>query len=106
MYDNDNVEDYICLAIYLLLCVSKLNKRVHLIIIILSRENCMAGKIKELIDCILEQRAGTNQTLRNTTKVKLQLKGINVDEYTKASPDDTAVIEKLTEVAKQLNVTF
>ena len=64
----------------------------------------MAGKMKELIDCILEQRA--NQTLRNTTKVKLQLKGINVDEYTKASPDDTAVIEKLTEVAKQLNVTF
>ena len=64
----------------------------------------MAGKIKKIIDQIVEQRSGGNETLKHTTMTKLQLKGIRINDFTASSPDDPAVINKLYEIAGQLSV--
>lgn len=64
----------------------------------------MAGKIRTMIDSIMEQRAQGNPVLLSTTKTKLLLKGIRVDDYTSSSEDDPAVIEKLIAIAKDLNI--
>lgn len=63
----------------------------------------MTGTIQKIIKQIIEQRAGTNQILINTTLTKLQLKGIDAKKYTDKSADDPQIIQKLLEIAKQLN---
>lgn len=64
----------------------------------------MAGKIHELIDKIIAERAKGNPTLITTTKTKFIFKGINPSSYDSNSPDDPAVIEKIMGIAKELNV--
>lgn len=66
----------------------------------------MAGKIKEIIDTIVDKRAGGNSTIANLTKSKIVMKGINPEKYDSSSPDDPAVIEKLVALAKELNVNI
>ncbi|MDU2064506.1 MAG: hypothetical protein E6713_06645 [Sporomusaceae bacterium] len=66
----------------------------------------MAGQIKSMCDKIIAQRASGNPTMEKITKTKLVLKGINPDQYTVNSPDDPAVLAKLTQVAKELGVTL
>lgn len=63
----------------------------------------MAGKIKKMIDAIIEQRAQGNKVLEGVVKMKLILKGIDPKNYTVSSPDDPAVIGKLQEVMKEFN---
>ena len=53
----------------------------------------MAGKIKLLIDNLVEQRAQGNPSLESTTRTKLLLKGIDGTKYTASSDDDPAIIE-------------
>ncbi len=55
----------------------------------------MAGKIRQMIDLILNQRAKDNPMLERVLKTKLMLKGINPKNYTPESQDDPAVILKL-----------
>ena len=55
----------------------------------------MAGKIRQMIDLIINQRAKDNPMLERVIKTKLMLKGINPKKYTLESPDDPAVIQKL-----------
>jgi hypothetical protein len=64
----------------------------------------VAGKVKRAIDTIIQQRAGGNQLLVTTTKAKLVLKGINPDVYSATSPDDPAVLAKLTQLAAELGI--
>lgn len=66
----------------------------------------MAGQIKTMINQILDKRSNGNEAIRSTTKTKLILKGINVDYYTAASEDDPAVIQKLKELAKELDISL
>lgn len=66
----------------------------------------MAGKVKQLIDTIVEKRSGGNSTIANLTKSKMVMKGINPEKYDGNSPDDPAVIEKLVALAKELNVNI
>lgn len=66
----------------------------------------MAGKIKKVINQIIEQRAGNNPILISTTRTKLQLKGIDIDKYSDSSPDDNGILEKLIEISKQLNTVI
>lgn len=66
----------------------------------------MAGKIKILIDTIVEKRAGGNSTIANLTKSKMVMKGINPEKYMSNSPDDPAVIEKLMTLAREMNVNI
>ncbi|MFW6007737.1 MAG: hypothetical protein ACOCP8_00620 [archaeon] len=66
----------------------------------------MAGKIKNIIDKIIEERSQGNDLVAKATKVKLKLKGINVDLYDNSSADDVEVIAKLEQIAKELNVSL
>lgn len=64
----------------------------------------MAGQIKKMIDRIVSQRAKGNETLANITVTKLILRGIRVDDYDAASPDDPSVIDQLRTIASDLSV--
>lgn len=66
----------------------------------------MVGRIKRMIDTIIEKRANGNQTIVNTTRTKLRLKGISPDNYTLTSEDDPVIIEKLNSLAKELGISI
>ena len=59
-----------------------------------------------MIDTIIEKRANGNQTIVNTTRAKLRLKGISPDNYTLTSEDDPVIIEKLNSLAKELGISI
>ena len=63
----------------------------------------MAGKIKKMIDIIVQERSGGNPAIAEMTKAKFMLKGINPNKFSSASEDDPVVIEKLLSAAKQIN---
>jgi hypothetical protein len=58
----------------------------------------MAGKIKQMIDAFVDQRAQGNSVLEGVIKIKLILKGIDPKMYTSESEDDPAIIAKLNEL--------
>jgi hypothetical protein len=62
----------------------------------------MAGKIKQMIDTIINQRAKDNAMLAGVIKTKLMLKGIDPNKFNAQSPDDPAVIGKLEVLMKEL----
>jgi len=62
----------------------------------------MAGKIKLMIDSIIEQRAKDNPMLERVIKTKLILKGINPTKYTLQSDDDPVVLGKLEKMIREL----
>lgn len=64
----------------------------------------MSGKVKDLIDKIIAERSKGSTTIAATTRTKLMLKGIDVDKFTKTSPDDQTVIDKLNAIAKEMNI--
>jgi hypothetical protein len=62
----------------------------------------MAGKIKKMIDSIIEQRAKDNAMLAGVIKTKLMLKGIDPGKFSAQSDDDPAIIGKLEALMKDL----
>lgn len=62
----------------------------------------MAGKIRQMIDTIIDQRAKGNLMLATVIKTKLMLKGIDPNRFTAQSDDDPAVIAKLEAVIREL----
>lgn len=62
----------------------------------------MAGRIKRMIDSVIEQRALGNQTLEKIIKTKMILKGVNPNKYTPESDDDPVVLEKLERMLREL----
>ena len=64
----------------------------------------MAGQIRRMIDQIIEKKSHGNQAIAGAVKTKLILKGIKPDAYTASSPDDSAIIAKLRELAGELNL--
>lgn len=62
----------------------------------------MAGKIRQMIDTIIDQRTKGNTMLVGVIKTKLMLKGIDSSKFTAQSPDDPAIIAKLEAVIKEL----
>ena len=60
----------------------------------------MAGKIKSMIDSIIDQRAKNNTMLQGVIKTKLMLKGIDPKKFTAQSDDDPAIISKLEALVK------
>ena len=63
----------------------------------------LAGKIKEMIDSIIQERSKGNPAIAEMTKAKFILKGINPIKFDESSSDDPLIIEKLLTIAKQLN---
>jgi hypothetical protein len=62
----------------------------------------MAGKIREMIDFVLKQRAAGNSMLEKIIKTKMILKGINPNKFTHLSDDDPAVLQQLEGMSMEL----
>ena len=62
----------------------------------------MAGKIREMIDFILRQRAAGNPLLEKIIKTKMILKGVNPSKFTPQSDDDPAVLQQLEGMSMEL----
>jgi hypothetical protein len=62
----------------------------------------MAGKIKQMIDSIINQRAKDNTMLVGVIRTKLMLKGIDPGKFTASSDDDPVIIAKLEAVKEAL----
>jgi hypothetical protein len=64
----------------------------------------VAGKIKQIIDKIVNERAKGNEVIASTTRTKIVLKGIRPSAYNENSEDNSVVIAKLHEIAKEMGV--
>ena len=64
----------------------------------------MAGQIQRMIQTVITQKSKGNMVIANSIRTKLYLKGVAVDKYTAASPDDPAVMQKVREIAKEFGV--
>lgn len=62
----------------------------------------MAGKIKKMIDSIIEQRTKNNPMMAGVIKTKLALKGIDPAKFTLQSDDDPVIIGKLEAFLKEM----
>jgi len=62
----------------------------------------MAGRIRRMIDSVIQQRAVGNPMLEKIIKTKMILKGVNPNKYTLESDDDPIVLEKLERMLKEL----
>ncbi|AGA70354.1 diguanylate cyclase (GGDEF) domain-containing protein [Desulfitobacterium dichloroeliminans LMG P-21439] len=63
----------------------------------------MPGKIGELIDKIIEDRAKGNSAIAEMTKAELILKGIYSDKYDNNCSDEPEILEKLINIRNQWN---
>jgi hypothetical protein len=64
----------------------------------------VAGKINQIIDKIIEERSKGNETIRNSTRAKLILKGFNPEKYSIASEDTPEIISRLQQIAIEMGV--
>ncbi|PWR76075.1 hypothetical protein ACKUB1_06750 [Methanospirillum stamsii] len=66
----------------------------------------MAGKIKKLIDTLIEKRAQGNPSIASTTRTKLLLKGIDGKKYDEQSTDDPVVIASIMKIAEEMGISL
>ena len=66
----------------------------------------MSGRIKTIIDLIIEQKSDGDEAIRNIMKTKLILKGIDPDDYQPGSEDDPAILAQLEQIASDLSVSI
>ena len=66
----------------------------------------MAGKIKKMIDTIIEKKSNGDPILKKTTRLKLARKGIDVDKYTATSEDDAEILTKLRQIANEFKINL
>ncbi len=62
----------------------------------------MAGKVKTLIEQLIQLRTNGEQTLVAPLKVKLIMKGIDPDMFDADTPDNPLVIQRVVAIAKEL----
>ena len=62
----------------------------------------MAGKIRRMIDSVIQQRAMGNPMLEKIIKTKMILKGVNPNKYTLDSDDDPVILNKLENMLREL----
>jgi len=70
----------------------------------LEEVNELAGQIQRMIQTIITQKAKGNTIIASSIQTKMYLKGIAVDKFTAASPDDPAIMQKVREIAKEFGV--
>jgi|APSaa5957512576_1039674.scaffolds.fasta_scaffold202236_2 hypothetical protein len=66
----------------------------------------MAGKIKQMLDIIIEKRSNGQQLLISTTKTKLLIKGIDTEKFNSSSEDNPEIINKVMTLAKDFGVSL
>lgn len=65
----------------------------------------MAGQIKSLLEQIILFQSLGDPILQKKTKVKLLLKGIQVEAFHEDSPDDPVIIAKLCDIVDEFGLT-
>jgi hypothetical protein len=65
----------------------------------------MAGQLKSMIERVVRERAKGSPTLAVTTRAKLMLKGIPVNDFTDQSPDDPEMIRRVRVAAGEMGVS-
>lgn len=66
----------------------------------------MAGKIKKMIDQIIETRSQGDPFLVLATKTKLMLKGIDPEKYNDNSEDYPWIMDDVRRIAREMGVTL
>jgi len=64
------------------------------------------SRTKQLIDELIQKKAGGNGFQECNVKMKLMFKGIMPDKITDETPEDDEIISKIFEVADQFNVVL
>ncbi len=62
----------------------------------------MAGKVKTLIEQLIQLRTKGERTLVAPLKVKLIMKGIDPDMFDAETPDNPIVIQRVVAIAKEM----
>lgn len=62
----------------------------------------MAGKVKQLIDRLIELRTKGERGLVAPLKIKLIMKGVDPDLYDETSPDNPLIIQRVIAIANEL----
>lgn len=62
----------------------------------------MAGRIKELIDRLIELRTKGDRGLVAPVKIKLIMKGVDPDLFDANSPDTPQVVQRVIAIAKEM----
>ncbi len=62
----------------------------------------MAGKVKALIEQLIELRTHGEHNLVAPLKIKLIMKGVDPDLYDSGSPDNPVVIQRVVTIAKEM----
>ena len=62
----------------------------------------MAGKIKHLIERLIELRTKGDRGLVAPVKIKLIMKGVDPDLFDDSSPDNPMVIQRVITIAKEM----
>ena len=62
----------------------------------------MAGRVKELIDRLIELRTKGDRGLVAPMKIKLIMKGVDPDLFDTSSPDNPVVIQRVITIAKEM----
>lgn len=62
----------------------------------------MAGRVKELIDRLIEMRTKGDRGLVAPLKIKLIMKGVDPDLFDASSPDNPLVIQRIITIAKEM----
>ncbi len=65
----------------------------------------MAGKIRQIMETIIQERSMGNPAIAEMTKAKFILKGIRLEHYDDQSEDDEDVIAKLLQLKNQFSET-
>lgn len=66
----------------------------------------MAGKIKKMIDHLIEEKSKQDSSLAHSLNAKICLKGVIPKKYTEDSPDDPVIIEKVNSIANEWGVSM
>lgn len=66
----------------------------------------MSGKIRQLIDTLVEKRSQGSASIASTTRTKLLLKGIDSKKYSEQSDDDPAVIASIIKIADEMGINL
>ncbi len=66
----------------------------------------MTGKVKQLIDSLIELRTRGDSGLVASIKIKLIMKGVDPDLFDQNTPDDPAVVQKIIAIAKEMGYTL
>ncbi len=62
----------------------------------------MAGRIKFLIERLIELRTKGDRGLVAPLKIKLIMKGVDPDMYDASTPDNPLVIQRVLSIAKEM----